>query len=98
MGDTRLKKDALEISCEASTHTTLFSRRVNANEDEVRFSNALVNLSRKEQVAPARLSNDIFETRLVDGQLEILVIPRIDPRLVYIDDRHLDVGALQSYD
>lgn len=86
---------SLEISCEACTNTALLGGGVDTDEDEVGLHDSLVDFSGEEQVATATFADDVFETRLVDGELEILVVPCIDTSLVEINDRDNDMGALQ---
>ena len=89
---------ALEISSEAGSHTRLLGGSVDRDEDEVRLANGLVDVGREEEVAAAGLPDDLLQPGLVDGQLEVGAVPRVDPGLVQVDDRHLDVRALERDD
>ena len=73
-----VKRNLLEVGTEASSHTRLLRRRVDANEDELRLTDGLVDIRREEQVAAARLLHNLDETGLVDGQTEVWAVPRVD--------------------
>jgi hypothetical protein len=87
--------EILEISGKAGTDTALLRRGVDGHEDELRLPDALLDVGREEQVAAAACPNDVLEARLVDGELEVRAVPRIDTRLVEIDDGDSDVRAFQ---
>ena len=93
-----LNRDALEIGGEAGTDTRLLGRSVYGDEDEVCLTDALVNIGGEEEVAAAGLADDVLEAGLVDGEVEVGRVPRVDTRLVEVDDGDLDVGALQRDD
>ena len=94
----RLYADVLEIGGEAGTDTRLLGRGVDGNENEVGLANALVDIGGEEEVAAARLADDVLEAGLVDGEVEVGRVPRVDTRLVKVDDGDLDVGALEGDD
>lgn len=57
--------------------------------------NTLVNISAEEEVlAPGGLNN-LFETRLVDG--EVVRVPGVNSLLVEVDNGDLNVGAVQNW-
>ena len=94
----RKHEDVLEVGGEASTDARLLGRGVDGDEDEVCLGDSLVNVGREEEVAAAGLLDNVNETGLVDGQLEVGRVPCINTRLVQVDDRNLDVGALERDD
>jgi hypothetical protein len=57
------------------------------------LSDALVNVGREEEVLAAGGLDDLIETRLVDGK--VVRVPGVDTGLVQVDNRDLDVGALE---
>jgi hypothetical protein len=85
----------LEVGSEASTDTALLRWRVHGDEDEVGLTNALVDVSREEKVAAASLLDNIDEARLIDGQVKVWTVPRVDAGLVKVNDSNLDLGALE---
>ena len=89
---------SLEVGSEASSHTALLCGSVNTNKDQVGFKDALVYIGREEEVAAAAAANDILKAGLVDGEIEVGTVPRVDTRLIEVDDGDLDVGALQRDD
>ena len=88
----------LEISRETSTNTALLGGGVDTDEDQVGLLNALIDIGGEEEVAATGLSDNILESRLVDGKLEIRAVPGIDTSLVQIDNRDGDVGTLEGDD
>ena len=76
----------------------LLRGRVDTDEDKVGLLDALVDVRREEEVAAAAGPDDLLETGLVDRELEVWAVPRVDTRLVQVDDGDLDVGALQRDD
>lgn len=89
---------SLEICRKTSTNTALLRGRVDADEDQVCLLDALVDVGREEEVASARLLDDVNEAGLIDGEAEIGAVPRVDTLLVEIDDGDLDVGAFEGDD
>jgi hypothetical protein len=65
---------------------------VHRHEDDVGLADARRGVGREEEVAPARNPHDLFKAWLVDR--EVVAVPRSDPRLVDVDDRHPEVRAL----
>ena len=59
---------------------------------------ALVDVCGEEQVASPRLPYDLLQSGLVNRQLELGAVPRIDTRLVEVDDGDANVGALERDD
>jgi len=57
----------LEISSKSSTHSTLLGGGVDADEDQISLLDGLVDVGREEEVATARLADNLLETWLVDG-------------------------------
>ena len=94
----RLYADVLEIGGKAGTDTRLLGRSVYGDEDEVCLTDALVDIGGEEEVASAGLADDVLEAGLVDGEVEVGRVPRVDTRLVKVDDGDLDVGALEGDD
>ena len=94
----RLYADVLEIGGEAGTDTRLLGRSVNRDEYEVCLTDTLVDIGGEEEVASAGLLDNFYQAGLVDWQLEVGAVPRINPRLVEVDDGDTDVGALQGND
>lgn len=91
-------RHVLKICSEASTNAALLRRRVDTDEDQIGLLDALVHVCGEEEVASAGLFDDVNETRLVDGEVIVGAVPRVDTRLVEIDDGDLDVGAFESDD
>ena len=89
---------ALQIRRIARADARLLRRGVDADEDKVGLLDALVDVRREEEVAAAAGPDDLLETGLVDRELEVWAVPRVDTRLVQVDDGDLDVGALQRDD
>lgn len=85
----------LEIRGKARADAALLGGRVDADKDEVRVLDALVDVRREEQVAPPALAHDVLQPRLVDRQLEVAAVPGVDARLVQVNDGHRDVRAFQ---
>lgn len=97
-GQKQGSQDSLEIRGKASTDTALLGGRVDTDEDKVGLEDALVDIGGEEEVATARLTDDVDETRLVDRKCEIGAVPSIDPSLVQVDDGDLNVGTLEGDD
>jgi hypothetical protein len=62
---------SLEVGSEASADAGLLRWRVNGHEDKVGLTDAFVDVCAKEEVATASLADNVNESRLVDGQLEV---------------------------
>ena len=88
----------LQISSEAFANTRLFGRGVDADEDEVGLLDAAVDVGGKEEVLAARLAHDVLEPGLVDRELEVRAVPRVDAGFVEIDDGDGDVRAFECDD
>lgn len=86
----------LEIGGESGTDTRLFGGCVDRDKDEVGLLDAFVDIGREKEVAAARLTHDVLEAGLVDGKSKVFAVPRVNTRLVEVDDGDLDVGALES--
>lgn len=97
-GQKQGSQDSLEIRGKASTDTALLGGRVDTDEDKVGLEDALVDIRGEEEVATARLTDDVDETGLIDRKCEIRAVPSIDPSLVQVDDGDLNVGALEGDD
>ncbi len=93
-----LLEDVLQISSETGSNTRLLGGSVHGHEDKVGLLNGLVDVRGEEEVAVPCLADDILETWLVDGELEVGAVPRIDSGLVEVDDGDLDVGAFEGND
>ena len=89
------QKYVLEISGKPSADTTLLCGRVDADEDEVSLINAFIDIGREEEVATARLTDNVFKTWFIDGQIEFWAIPGIDTSLVQVDNGNGDMRAFQ---
>ena len=88
--------DVVQVGGETGTETGLFGGGVDRDKDQVGLGDTLVDLGGEEQVpAPASL-DDIDETGLVDGQVEVGVVPGVDTGLVDVDDGDLDVRTLEG--
>lgn len=85
----------LEISRKPSTNTALLGRRVDADKNEIGFVDRFVDISGEEEVAPTGFSNDVLQARLIDGELEVLAVPSIDPSLIQIYNGDLDIGTIE---
>lgn len=96
--DGVMQYDVLEIGGKASANARLLRRRVDTNEYEVRLADTLVYVRREEQVAAARLADDVLQARLVDREIKVLAVPRVDARLVQVDDGDRDMRALERND
>ena len=88
----------LEISGKASADTGLLGGSVDRDEDEISLLDALVDIGGEEEVAATGFTDDVLKTGLVDGKLEVLAVPRVDTRLVKVNDGDSDVGTLESND
>jgi hypothetical protein len=88
----------LEIGSRPCTNTALLRRGVDADKDEVGLLNGTIDICREEQVAATRLADDILQSGLIDGKLEVRAVPGIDSRLVQVDNRDLDMGAFDRDD
>jgi hypothetical protein len=76
--------------------SSLSRGRYTYDEDKVGLVDGLVDLGGEEEVlAPARL-DDIDESRLVDGEGEVLRVPGVNSGLVQVDDGDLTVGLSQD--
>ena len=91
-------KHLLQIGSKASPHSALFRWGVHTDENEVGFPDALVDICGEEQIAPAADLDDLDETRFIDWQAEVRAVPRVNTRLIQIDDGHFDCGALERDD
>lgn len=91
-----LSGDILQIRGKPGSYTTLFRRSIDADEDEVRFLDPLVDIGREEQIAAARLLDNVYETRFINGQEEVRTIPRVNAGLVEIDDGDSNVWTFES--
>ena len=60
--------------------------------------NGLVDVGGEEQVAAAGGLDNLNEAWFVDRQVEVGAVPRVDTRLVQVDDGDLDLGALECND
>ena len=89
---------ALQVCAEACTDTALLRRRVNGDEDQVGLLDRLVNVRGEEEVLAAGRLHDIDQAGLVDWQLKVGAVPRVDTRLIEVDNGDLDLGALQGDD
>ena len=65
------------------------------HEDDVGLRYVVAAVGGEEQVAPPAGLDHLEQARLVNGQG--LGVPGVNPRLVQVDDRDLDVGALVGY-
>ena len=89
------QKHVLEISGKPSADATLLCGGVDADEDEVSLLNAFIDIGRKEEVATARLTDNVFKTWFIDRQIEFRAVPGIDTSLVQVDDGYGDMRAFQ---
>lgn len=91
----RGRLDVAQVRREAAADARRLGRRVDAHEHNLRLVDGLVNVRRKEEVAPTALAHNRREARLKHGQLrQVLRVPRGNPLRVHVDDRHDNVGAL----
>lgn len=88
--------DKGKVGRTASSDAVGFRRRIDGDEDDICFSDGVINVSRELQVFAADGANDGFEARLKDGQ--VVGIPGRDTVGIHID--HMDVyfGAFFSDD
>ena len=92
------RRHALKVSAEARTDTGLLGGGVDTDEDELGLLDGLVDVGGEEEVAAAARPDDLLETGLVDRELEVWAVPRVDTRLVQVDDGDLDLWALECND
>jgi hypothetical protein len=92
------KTNVLEIGGSPSANARLLSWGIDADKDEFSLLDRLIYVSRKEKVAPSRLSYDVNEAWLVDRKFVVGAVPGVDTGLIKIDDGDLDIGALDSND
>ena len=90
--------DVLEVSSETGPDARLLGGSVHGHKYEVSLPDGLVDVGREEEVAAACLTDDLLEARLVDWELEVGAVPRIDAGLVEVDDGDLDVRTLEGDD
>jgi hypothetical protein len=90
------ESNTLEVGGKPSTDAALFGGRVDADEDEIRFPDAFVDIGGEEEIASARLADNLFQTRLVDRKIKVGTIPSVDARFVEVHDGHRDMGAFQG--
>ena len=95
---TKKKCYSLQISSKPRADAALLRGRVDRDEEEVGLQYGGVDVGGEEEVAAAAAANDILKAGLVDGEIEVGTVPRVDTRLVEVDDGDLDVGALQRDD
>lgn len=88
--------DVVQVGGETSTETRLLGGGVDRDEDQVGLGDTLVDLGREEQVPTPASLDDVDETGLVDGEVEVGVVPGVDTGLVDVDDGDLDVGTLEG--
>mmetsp|Transcript_331 Transcript_331/g.957 ORF Transcript_331/g.957 Transcript_331/m.957 type:complete len:525 (+) Transcript_331:274-1848(+) len=81
-----------EISRGACTDAAHLGRCVDGDEDDVRLPDVLFHIDAEEEVAPARLEDNLVQSRFVDGQF--VAVPLVDACLSDVEYNHLDVGAL----
>ena len=63
---------------------------------KVGLGDTLVNLGREEQVPTPASLDDVDETGLVNGEVEVGVVPGVDSGLVDVNDGDLDVRTLEG--
>lgn len=83
----------LQVCGETGSHTTFFRGRVDTDKNEVRLLDRLVNITREEEVASPRLADNVFKTRLINGQRKVRAIPCVYASLINVDNGNSDVGA-----
>ena len=93
-----LKVDALEICSKSGSHSGLLGGSVHRDENQVRLTDTLVDVGGEEKVAATAAANDILKARLVDGEIEVGAVPRVDAGFVEIDDGDGDVRAFECDD
>ena len=96
--ERELQGDVLEIRSKPGPDARLLGGSVHGHEDEVSLQDGLVDVCGEEEVAAACLPDDLLEAGLVDGEAKVVAVPRVDARLVEVDDRDLDVRALERDD
>ena len=96
--ERQTQEDVLEIRSKAGTDARLLGGSVHGHEDEVSLADGLVDVRGEEEVAAARLLDDFKEPGLVDWELVIRAVPRVDTGLVEVDDGDLDVRAFEGND
>lgn len=88
--------DVVQVGGETSTETRLLGRSVDRDEDQVGLGDTLVDLGREEQVPTPASLDDVDETGLVNGEVEVGVVPGVDSGLVDVNDGDLDVRTLEG--
>ena len=86
--------NVVQICGETSAETTLLGRGVDRDEDQVGLFDSLVNFRREKKVSTSACLDDINESRFVDREVEVRVVPSVNSGLVQVDNGDLDVGAI----
>lgn len=89
---------ALEISGKTGADARLLGGRVDGDKDKIGFLDSGVDIGGEEEVAAARLTDNVDEARFVYGEAEIGRVPGVDTGLVEIDNGDVDVRALEGDD
>ena len=81
-----------EITGLAGPHTLRLGGRIHGQKDHVRFGDGDVDFRREVKVSPSASTDNLVQSGFIDRELgEIWVIPRINARLVEVNDRDLDL-------
>ena len=86
----------LEIRSEAGTNTRFLGGGVDGYEDEVSLVDTLVYVGGKEQVATPCLTHNFLKAWFINWKREVLAIPRVNTRLIEVDDSNLNVRAFKG--
>lgn len=88
----------LEVSSKTGTNTSFLGRRVDRDEDEVSLLDAFIHIGREKQITATRLSYDFLQSGFIDWEGKVGAVPSINTLLVEVNNRYLDIGALQRDD
>src|SRR3989304_1062155 len=86
----------MEIGGHACPNAECLGRRVDADKNDVVFSDAPFDVGPEEKILTLCLSYNLCETRLIDG--EAVRVPRLDSLCIGINHRHPAMGALVGDD
>ena len=86
--------DVVQVCGETSAETALLGGGVDGDEDQVGFGDSLVDLGGEEQVSASALLDNVNQSGLVDGKVEVGVVPSINSGLVQVDNGDLDVRTM----
>lgn len=76
----------------------LLRGRVDTDEDEVGLLDGGIDVGREGEVAATGLLDHLDESGLIDGELVVGAVPRVDTCLAQVDDGDLNLRALEGDD